>query len=103
LLKQLTAEQLTEWEIYNKIDPIGKWRDELSIATVCALITNTVRQLYTKKGHKVEFTGPDDFMIKWGEVEDQKPEPKQQSPEEMAQILHGLAAVMGTKDKIEKK
>jgi hypothetical protein len=103
LLKDLTSSQVAEWLAYDKLDPVGKWRDELSIASVCSLITNTVRQLHTKKGHKVEFTSPNDFMIDWGKMEEQKPEPKQQSQEEMAQVLRNLALISGTRDKIEKK
>jgi len=97
LLTQLTSAQLVEWEEYDKLDPIGKWRDELSIASVCSLITNIVRQLHTKKGHKVEFTSPDDFMIKWGDVA--KPEPKKQSVEEMKEVMLGLVRTTKTKDK----
>jgi len=103
LLKDLTSSQVTEWLAYDELDPVGKWRDELMIASLESLIVNIVRQLYPPKGRKPEFTSPNEFMIKWGEIADQKPEPKVQSPEEMAQALRGLAAVMGTRDKIEKK
>ena len=103
LLEQLTATQLSEWEAYDKLDPIGKWRDELMIASVCSLITNITRQLHTKKGYKVEFTTPDDFIIKWGEFEEQKPEPKKQTQEEMANVLQSLVSMHGTTDKIKKK
>jgi len=68
------------------------------IASVCSLITNTVRQLYVKEGHKVEFTDPGDFMIKWGEV-DQKPEPKKQTAEEMKEVMLGLVRATKIKDK----
>ena len=85
------------------MDPIGKWRDELMIASVCSLITNITRQLHTKKGYKVEFTSPDDFIMKWGETEEEKPAPKKQTPEEMERMLHSLARTQGTTDKIKKK
>jgi hypothetical protein len=42
-------------------------------------------------------------MINWGETAEPAPEPKKQTPEEMFQILSGLARVQGTRDKIEKK
>ena len=38
-------------------------------------------------------------MIKWGEIEEQEPEPKKQSVEEMNQILSDIAKAQGTKDK----
>jgi len=103
LLKDLTSSQVTEWLAYDELDPVGKWRDELMIASLESLVVNIVRQLYPPKGRKPKFASPNDFMIKWGDVEEQKPEPNRQTPEEMGQILRGLAAVMGTRDKIEKK
>lgn len=72
------------------------------LASVCSLITNITRQLHTKKGHKVEFTTPDDFMMKWGDIAEEV-EPKKQSLEDMQQVLGQIAGTMGNKDKIEKK
>jgi hypothetical protein len=104
LLEELTSAQISEWEAYDKVDPIGKWRDELSIASLASVIVNLARQIYhdPKKG-KPEYVGPNDFMINWGETVEPTPEPKKQSPEEMFRILSGLARVQGTRDKIEKK
>jgi len=101
LLKSLTSEQLTEWEAYDRLDPIGKWRDELGFASLSSLIANIVKQLYPEKGRKPKLTTPMDFMMKWGEVEEQKPEPKKQSVEDMRQILMGIASVQGAKKKIK--
>lgn len=104
MLRELTSAQLSEWQAYDRLDPIGTWRDDLRIASLESLITNIARSVYhdPKKG-KLEHVSPEDFMMKWGETEAQKPEPKVQSPEEMAQALRSIATVMGTRDKIEKK
>ena len=63
-----------------------------------------VRQLYhdPKKG-KLEYVNPNDFMINWGEEQQQSQETKKQSEEEMVRILKSIARVQGTTDKIEKK
>jgi hypothetical protein len=104
LLEELTSAQISEWEAYDRVDPIGKWRDELSIASLTSVVVNLARQLYhDPKKSKPTFVSPNDFMINWGEVVEPKPEPEKQTPEEMFQILSGLAQVQGTRDKIEKK
>lgn len=104
LLGELTSAQISEWEAYDRLDPIGKWRDELSIASQTSVIVNMVRQLYhdPKKG-KPTFVNPNDFMLNWGEIEEPDSEPEKQTPDEMFQILSGLARTQGTTDKIEKK
>jgi hypothetical protein len=103
LLKNLTSAQLTEWEAYDRIDPVGKWRDELGFASLSSLIVNMARQiLHDPKKGKPEYVTPEDFMPKWGEAPLQKPEPKKQSAEEMLRILKGIARVQGTTDKIKK-
>ena len=101
MLKSLTSEQLTEWEAYDKLDPIGKWRDELGFAMLSSLITNIVRQLYPEKGRQPILTAATDFMLKWGEEAAQKPEPKKQSVDDMKQIFHAIASVQGTKKKMK--
>jgi hypothetical protein len=100
---ELTSEQLTEWIAYDRLDPIGKWRDELMFASLSSLIVNMAREiLHDPKKGKPEHVNPDEFMIKWGEEGD-VPEPKKQSAEEMVQILKSIARVHGTTDKIKKK
>ena len=107
--QELSTEQLNEWYAYNIIDPIGKWRDELSIAQLCSLFVNTMMQVHRdpKKGQP-KLTSPRDFMIDWDkeiakkldrsmaeEVED-----KYQSPEEIKKTF--LAHFPTIKDKRKK-
>ena len=90
LLDQLTSKQISEWEAYDRIDPIGSWREDFRLAKIESLITNIVQQLYAKKGSKPGLTTPLDFMIDWmgeGKVN----EPKKQSVEEMKSVLLGIA------------
>ena len=89
-MDQLTSKQLSEWEAYDRIDPIGKWRDDFSLAKIESLITNIVQQLYAKKGTIPVNTTPLDFMVDWsgqGKYQIQK----QQSVEEQKQILMSWA------------
>ena len=85
----LTSRQISEWEAYDKIDPIGTWRDDFRLAKIESLITNIVQQLYAKKGHTPKLTNPLDFMIDW--AGERKPVVKQQSVEAMKQALRSIA------------
>lgn len=89
LLDQLTSKQISEWEAYDRIDPIGSWRDDFRIAALESLITNIVQQLYAKKGSTPVTTTPLDFMVDW--TGDKVKEPKKQSVEDMKKILLGMA------------
>ena len=96
-MEQLTSIQLSEWEAYDRLDPVGTWRDDFRIATLSSLIVNIVRTLYPseedrKKGVEPTLSAPIDFMVDWGE-EKEKPEPKKQTTEEMKQIFYGLQRV----------
>jgi len=97
-LDQLTGPQITEWEAYDKIDPIGKWRDDFRGAKLESLVVNIVQQLYAKKGVKPIITTALDFMPDW--LGEKREEPKQQSVEEMKQVLLSLAAYQNKKERI---
>jgi hypothetical protein len=87
-LDQITSSQLSEWEAYDKIDPIGKWRDEYSFAVLDSLIVNIVSRLYAKKGHTPKEVLPTEFMPNWS---GEKKIARRQSVEEMKQALLSLA------------
>jgi hypothetical protein len=94
----LTGPQLSEWQAFDKMDPIGSWRDDFRIAKLESLIINIVNQLYHKEGTEPLITTATDFMVKWGE-EDEPPEPKKQSQEELKQMLLGFAKEHNKRDK----
>jgi hypothetical protein len=60
----LTIQQLNEWEAYDKLDPIGSWRDDFRIAKLEALFRNIYRE---KK--ETALISPVDCMIEWGKKE----------------------------------
>lgn len=88
MLDQLTLKQLQEWEAYDVIDPVGKWRDEFQIASLSSLIVNIVNQLYHKEGETPKIVSAIDFMPDWS---GEKKQSKKQSVEEMKQVLLGIA------------
>jgi hypothetical protein len=85
-LEQLTAHQLVEWEEYNKIDPVGEWRNDFKFALLLSTITNLMISAYGKQGSKL--TKLEDFLIEW---EGGKQEEKKQSVVDMKNVLLGLA------------
>jgi hypothetical protein len=95
----LTLKQLQEWEAYDVIDPVGKWRDEFQIASLSSLIVNIVNQLYHKEGETPKVVSTIDFLPDWSG--ERKIEPKKQSIEEMKRILLGIAR--GQNKMIERK
>ena len=90
----LNSYQLSEWEAYDRLDPIGKWRDDFRGAKLEALIINIVQALFPKKGTKAKTFNPIDFMPNWS-GEEKKPE--KQSIEEMKKVLLELAASQNKK------
>jgi len=100
LLGVLTAEQISEWMAYDKLEPIGKKRDEYGWAQICSTMENIVRNLYRKKGETPKLTTPLDFMPNWGGLIVQEKK-KGQSVEEMKQVLLSTARIHNRK--IEKK
>ena len=74
----------------DRLDPIGKWRDDFNTAKLMSVIINIVNVLYPKKGHKPEVVSPIDFMPDWtGEEEEDMV--KRQPIDEMKQIFLGLS------------
>ena len=102
----MTSSQISEWEAYDALDPVGRgeWRNELAIANLISVVVNMAKDIYNdpKKG-KPEYVTLDDYMFRWGEPPEEQSKSKQQTPEQMAQMLSMIAGVQGITDKIEKK
>lgn len=77
-MDQLTSTQLSEWEAYNRLEPIGRYRDDYRTALLCAVVANITR----KKGTKLATI--DDFMLNW---DTEQPKKRKQSLSEMKTIL----------------
>ena len=100
-MDKLTGYELAEWEAYDRIDPIGTWRDDFRGAKLESLILNIVNQLYAEKGKKLVVTTALDFMPDWtGDKTDEK---KQSSPEDILALFRGIAASQKKKKEIVSK
>jgi hypothetical protein len=98
-LDQITSTQLSEWEAYDKIDPVGSWRDDYRIAVLDSLIVNIVSKLYAKKGYSPKEVLPTDFMPSWA---GEKRIEQKQSVTDMKQVLMSIAAVANKKEDSDK-
>jgi hypothetical protein len=86
-LDHLSSYQLSEWEAFDKLDPIGSWREDFRMSFIAAVLTNLTIAVNGKKGAKLSV--PLDFMPEWDS--DGKGELKRQTPEEMKEILQAIA------------
>jgi len=94
-LDQLTSIQLSEWEAYDRLDPIGTWRDDFRMALLASIITNVAMGMAGVKG---KMTKPLDFMPNWSgeEVDDTM---TAQSPDD---ILNAFKKIISVQNKNKK-
>lgn len=95
MLNELTSVQLSEWEAYDRLDPIGEWRADFRTASLISKVVNIAQAIWGKKG--VEMTAPINFMPEWDKDEEEIIEPKRQSIGEMKQILLGMTGIQNRK------
>jgi len=92
LLKFLTASQLEEWVLFDRLEPIGQERNDIMLGMVCANLTNIYNTYTAKKGTKPELVSPIDF-ISWLERDKEFFESLEiKSPEE---VVAGIKAQFG--------
>ena len=92
LLDQLTSYQISEWEAFNFIDPIGDERSDLQMAILATTIFNLAVDIHAKKGTKHrEIT---DYLPKWGGDEDEE---VKQGVDEMKSVLLSFAKTHNTR------
>lgn len=83
MLERIDSHELAEWVAFNSTDPIDlRWRTDLAGGVVASTIANVNRTKSSKTFN------PTDFMPM-----QQKPEPKQQSDEEMKDIMKQMAGL----------
>lgn len=93
----LTSEQVSEWEAYDKIDPIGAWRADYRMAYTACTMTNLIISVHGKKG--TPMTVPKDFMPEW----DDDGQPKKQTMEEMKAWMLNFAKAHNASLQIQNK
>ena len=102
MLDELTAEELTEWEVYSKMQPIGTWRQDFRFAMIASTIVNIAKSIWGKRGEKKNLKNPQDFIPKWDSGEEDKEVP-QESFESMRNKFQLLAARSEWKESRERK
>lgn len=88
---------MSEWEAYEKLDPIGTWRDDFRMAFLATIVTNLAISINGKKGAKT--VDVMDYMPVWDQTIAR--EPKKQSVEEMKKIFHDIANTQKKKKKLD--
>ena len=84
----LTASQLAEWEAYDRLEPIGGYRQDYMMGSVIKMILELAQAVYGRKGRTMSCT-PWDF-VPW-RPDAERVQVKRQSVEEMKQVLQMLA------------
>lgn len=97
MLDDLTANELAEWEAFDRLEPIGEWRDDYRLAYLSSLLTNIAISQSGRKNAKM--TDPEKFLLTWGEYRFKDEKIRIQSVEEMKTALLGIAKVFGKKKK----
>jgi hypothetical protein len=88
-LGQLTSSQLSEWEAYDRLDPIGSWREDYRLAYITSVITNIATSVHGEKNAK--YSNPMDFMLNWDMEDNKEVEPEKQSTEQQKEWLLNFA------------
>lgn len=66
-MHEITAQELLEWYVLEKIDPFGQKREDHRFALLASVVANAAG---SKKPDGKQFTS-DDFMLKFKEQEEQ--------------------------------
>jgi len=102
LLNELTSRQLSEWQAYDRLDPIGEWRADFRMAYLCTIVTNIARKVHGEKGAKMAV--PLDFMPEWGKEDGEESIVQtKQTAEEMRQVMLAITRTQNRKTKKKKR
>lgn len=99
-MDELSSPELLEWEAYDKLDPVGSWREDIRLAYLSSVLVNIAITTHGKKGTKL--TKVEDFMLEWDE-EAKELRQKGQSVEEMKAVLMSIAKEQNARVRREKK
>lgn len=96
LLDRLTAPEIADWTVYDKIEPIGGYRTDIMLGTVCSLIVDVVGSLFAKQPKK-EATSPIAF-IPWLQQDDAMYKEEEKSTESTLEMINRVKAEFGIVD-----
>lgn len=106
MLECISLEELQEWEAFDSLEPVGRLEErmEYMFGMVCAVISNNIAAIFSKKGSNQTTLAPADFIPKWGVFPDEiKKEQQIQSVEEMKHILLAMAKTQNAKHPKERR
>lgn len=86
---------MSEWEAYNRIEPVGELRGDLRIANLTSMLYNMISSFGSKKGRR-HVSKTSDFMPFF--KEDMEESQKEQSVDEMKSTLFGIASNLEKKN-----
>lgn len=100
----LTSVQLSEWEAYDRLDPIGTWRDDYRMASIESTLVNIHNAMNTKEGERPTQTAAIDFLPIWDKEEREKLAYQSQRTEKQSveEIKRNLFSAFRVKNYIEK-
>jgi hypothetical protein len=95
----MTSEQISEWEAYNRLEPIGDYRRDLGIAILTSTFYNFAQSFGSKE--KRLSAKPQDFMPWMDEGDKSRKSSEEQSVEEMkaAMLAFASSKSLGKEDK----
>ena len=109
----MTSTQLSEWEAYDRLDPIGEWRGDFRMAKMASVMTNLFNWAYGKP-EETKPSSANDFMPNWHKDDSEEDEDpnviwslskhgwvkhERQSTEQMKQMALAVAASQNKKQK----
>ena len=102
----LNSEQISEWQAYDQLEPIGEWRADYRIGILCSLISQIAIAVFGKKESGSSNISPIDFMPDWaGDFEESKMLKGRSiasSPEEIKALFSVFASASSSSGEKEK-
>lgn len=96
----LTSKQISEWEAYDRLDPIGAWKGDFHMAYLAMTMTNLAISVHGKKGTKL--CDLKDFLPNWSGDLSESDKLVVQSADDMKKFLLNFAKEHN-KDIVKKK
>lgn len=97
MLQELSSSQISEWEAYDRIDPIGSWREDFLFAKLEAFLINIVKSMYTEEGKNPKYTTILERMPVWREEDNPKKKEPAQTMDDMLSIMKAIAEASNKK------
>ena len=85
MLRTITAKQFVEWEAYARMEPFNETRADYRAASIAQMVFNMAVDVKNRKPIS-------DFLLKFGETQQQRPKQTWQQQQKMLMILAAMHA-----------